>query len=232
MYSILFIPLIEPPWNFRVCKYHDYNLYRLNEIRRICRKLRKWPWRYIRGFLTSARDDFYDQTCTEETCVCRCEEGGIIFSCSAKGVKSNIWRNGITRDTKSRNNCKRIPSIRSNMYSDLLNGEHFFFFSFLPTRFYCIEISFLENHVFRVKRTIEIPSKSVDLFPFSLTIPNTSNHIFIAQRLSRSKTHNWTVIPIIILFEKTRCDFRKRSNSIDTCLNFINLSLRIYKTTY
>lgn len=46
------------------------------------------------------------------------------------------------------------------MYSDLLNGEHFFFFSFLPTRFYCIEISFLENHVFRVKRTIEIPSKS------------------------------------------------------------------------
>lgn len=160
MYSILFIPLIEPPWNFRVCKYHDYNLYRLNEIRRICRKLRKWPWRYIRGFLTSARDDFYDQTCTEETCVCRCEEGEIIFSCSAKGVKSNIWRNGITRDTKSRNNCKRIPSIRSNMYSDLLNGEHFFFFSFLPTRFYCIEISFLENHVFRVKRTIEIPSKS------------------------------------------------------------------------
>ena len=66
----------------------------------------------------------------------------------------------------------------------------FFFFPFLPTRFYRIEISFLENHVFRVKRTIEIPSKSVDLFPFSLTIPNTSNHIFIAQRLSRSKTHN------------------------------------------
>lgn len=161
MYSILFIPLIEPPWNFRVCKYHDYNLYRLNEIRRICHKLRKWPWRYIRGFLTSARDDFYDQTCTEETCVCRCEEGGIIFSCSAKGVKSNIWRNGITRDTKSRNNCKRIPSIRSNMYSDLLNGEHFFFFfSFSAYTILSHRNQLPRKSWFRVKRTIEIPSKS------------------------------------------------------------------------
>lgn len=113
-----------------------------------------YPWIFnfrSRWFLWSNRGN---------VCVCRCEEGGIIFSCSAKGVKSNIWRNGITRDTKSRNNCKRIPSIRSNMYSDLLNGEHFFFFSFSAYTILSHRNQLPRKSWFRVKRTIEIPSKS------------------------------------------------------------------------
>lgn len=111
------------------------------------------------------------------------------------------------------------------MYSDLVNI--FFFFRFW---FYRIdsEISFFDMRKSRlcVKRTIDIPSKSVHLFPFLVSIPNTGNHIFIAHRPSRSKTYNNQ-----ILFVKTRCNFasispkeKEKSNSIDICLNFTNLS--------
>lgn len=52
------------------------------------------------------------------------------------------------------------------MYSDLLNGEHFFFFSaydFIASTRKSASSTMRESR-FRVKRTIEIPSKSIDIY--------------------------------------------------------------------
>lgn len=113
------------------------------------------------------------------------------------------------------------------MYSDLLNGEHFFFFSaydFIASTRKSAS-STMRKSRFRVKRSKFLRNRSIFI---SFSRLASSNHTFIAQRLSRSKHNNLAVIPIIIIsFEKTRCNFRKRSNSIDTYLNFFNQLINV-----
>lgn len=101
---------------------------------------------------------------------------------------------------------------------------------FFCLRFYHIdtEISFFDDAKITVSRkTNDRNSFEIDryLFPF---LDSLRTIFFIAQRLSRSKHNNLAVIPIIIIsFEKTRCNFRKRSNSIDTYLNFFNQLINV-----
>lgn len=86
--------------------------------------------------------------------------------------------------------------------------------------FFCIDFfrksasSTCENHLALRKNdrnSFEI-GRFISLFRVA-SIPDTGGHIFIAQP-SRSKTYeyaNLTVIPIIILFVKTRCNFASRN---------------------
>lgn len=115
------------------------------------------------------------------------------------------------------------------MYSDLLNGEHFFFFSaydFIASTRKSAS-STMRKSRFRVKRTIEIPSKSIDIY-FLFSTRFEQPYFYRAKTFSKPHNNLPVISIIIISFEKTRCNFRKRSNSIfDTYLNFLNQLINV-----
>lgn len=154
-------------------------------------------------FLTSVRDDFY-QTIYRGNAK---REG--LFSRATPRPLNPIF--DAIRNTKSRNNCKRISSIRRNMHSESTQRRKNFFFSASTRK---SASSTCENHLALRKNdrnSFEI-GRFISLFRVA-SIPDTGGHIFIAKP-SRSKTYeyaNLTVIPIIILFVKTRCNFASRN---------------------
>lgn len=104
------------------------------------------------------------------------------------------------------------------MYSDLLNGEHFFFFSaydFIASTRKSAS-STMRKSRFRVKRTIEIPSKSIDIyFLFSTRF----EQYFLSRKdfLDQSRT---TILLLfrLLLFHSKKLDAIFESEAIQSIL--------------
>lgn len=195
---------------------------RNSTTRTICRKLCKMAVKNIHGFLTSARDDFYQTV--RRKCVGARREG--LFSRAARKALNLILNliydvtelAGIQRVEITINGFRVFPRI-------FRYGQHFFFLLLL------ILSHRLGNQLLRHAKITTLRETndrhSFEIGPFiSFSRFDTGNHIFIAHRPSRSKTYNNQ-----ILFVKTRCNFasispkeKEKSNSIDICLNFTNLS--------
>lgn len=139
-------------------------------------------------FLTSVRDDFY-QTIYRGNAK---REG--LFSRATPRPLNPIF--DAIRNTKSRNNCKRISSIRRNMHSKPTRRRKNFFFS-ASTRKSASSKCERAKITWLCVKTIEIPSKSVDLFPFFESLPSPIRvAIFLSHNLLDQRRMNTQILPL------------------------------------
>lgn len=122
------------------------------------------------------------------------------------------------------------------MYSDLLNGEHFFFFSaydFIASTRKSAS-STMRKSRFRVKRTIEIPSKSIDFIYFLFSTRFEQPYFYRAKTFSIKAQQSCCYSDYYYFIRKNSMQFSKAKQFNRYLFEFFQSTYqrRIYQTSY